>query len=115
MDFCHSKGVTLGEQLSPDKIFVQEDGWLRLVLPITQWKPKNDDAIKPLKSKESPSINNTKASTTVMTSDLEEEPNPINQRRSIFHINGDASFAGERGDRGVTIIPYPGKRVQSSG
>eukprot|EP00956_Cyclotella_meneghiniana_P007947 scaffold10567_cov70-Cyclotella_meneghiniana.AAC.1 len=36
VNFLHSKGQTLGNQLRPDRIFVQEDGWLRLIIPINE-------------------------------------------------------------------------------
>lgn len=40
VDFCHSRGITLGDQLSPDRIFVQDDGWIRIVPPVA-WKEMN--------------------------------------------------------------------------
>jgi len=36
VNFLHSKRQTLGNQLRPDRIFVQEDGWLRLIIPINE-------------------------------------------------------------------------------
>ena len=35
VNFCHSKGLTLGEQLDPNRIYIQNDGCVRLVVPIT--------------------------------------------------------------------------------
>ena len=99
VSYCHSRGVTLGEQLSPDRIFVQEDGWMRLVVPITQLKPKSN---VPQRRGNVPIQMN-------MDAQGDDEMSTRRRRwRSIFQK--DESLQDKSGsDEGrQAILPYPG-------
>ena len=99
VNYCHDRGVTLGEQLSPDRIFVQEDGWIRLVIPITQLKPESD---VPRKTENIPIQNNT---------DVQgyDEMSPRRRRwRSIFRKDGSLQDKSSTDEGIQAILPYPG-------
>mmetsp|Transcript_23381 Transcript_23381/g.50622 ORF Transcript_23381/g.50622 Transcript_23381/m.50622 type:complete len:2207 (-) Transcript_23381:153-6773(-) len=98
VSYCHSRGISLGEQLSPDRIFVQDDGWMRFLLPITSWKAESD--VLP-ESKSS----HLQIRMDVLTA---EERSPKRQWRSIFRLN-DGSLQYDK-DKSITesILPYPG-------
>lgn len=96
--FLHSKGLTLGDQLRPDRVFLDDEGWARLVVPIvprsyeygerpvTQNEMRIDTHLEPAK----PQISN----------------NSFNDRRTIFdRYQGKNNTSN---DDLVTIIPYPG-------
>ena len=97
VEFCHSRGITLGDQLSPDKIFVQDDGWIRIVPPIT-WK--QDGTLSDGSS----------------TAELHQSALLLNNRssrkdwRAIFHrqherlSDSNCAFASN----GYKIVPYIG-------
>ena len=90
--FCHANSVTLGDQLSPERLFVQDDGWIRVVVPITLGKPeigmpravKNDQ----LKTRSDAPPTNDRS--------------PGGLWQSIFRGNNHLS------EGKLTILPYPG-------
>jgi WD repeat-containing protein 81 len=98
VDFCHSRNVTLGDQLSPDKIFVQKDGWVRIVPPIA-WKDVKNDVPQ----------------TTEMDS-IPQPPlvmnGPKKDWRTIFHRqhgnSADATTSPSHAGYSDSIIPYIG-------
>ena len=99
VSYCHSRRVTLGEQLSPDRIFIQEDGWVRLVVPITESKPENNIQ-KGSKASRIQTDNDEKT--------IEEGiPSPNRRKwRNIFH-NGSPQF-DKNNEEDQIILPYPG-------
>jgi len=101
VSYCHSRGVTLGEQLSPDRIFIQDDGWVRLVVPITEPKPENNIQ----KSNKASRIQTHNDEETI-----EEGKSSPNRRkwRNIFHNNGSPQSDKLNNEEHQTILPYPG-------
>ena len=101
VSFLHSKGVTLGDQLRPDRIFIEKDGWLRLVVPVVQGN-----------------ICDCEAKMTKDCIDKKDGPNmsigqsfmdSIHERRVIFNrYEGDSKLRGGSPTPEATIIPYPG-------
>ncbi|KAL7549073.1 hypothetical protein ACHAWF_012343 [Thalassiosira exigua] len=87
--FVHKAGVTFGEQLAPDRIFVQEDGWLRLVLPITHRELNST----------SPETTSGHMQTSIHAPTTLESPRI--RWRSIFRSHPHS-------EEHLSIIPYPG-------
>ena len=95
ISFLHSKGVTLGDQLRPDRMFIEKDGWLRLVVPIVQRHCSNDVTI----------IKEGLDEKTVSDSPKKSPIDSTKERRFIFNRYGDDNdFTTPE----ATIIPYPG-------
>jgi len=105
VNFCHSRGITLGDQLRPDRIFVQDDGWIRLVLPIVC-----DVALcKGCQESETTQALQIDASTNTYSDTVDvpaDEMTFTTDRRSIFQ-KYDHPVA-KRGKESIQIIPYPG-------
>lgn len=112
VNFFHSKGITLGDQLRPDRIFIEND-WVRLVVPVESAKNNHDDFNnKGVQSKDD-AEDEHRNQMTLLASDTEKA-----ERRIIFNRYGsdqassdgnsiktnDATFCHEN----PTIIPYPG-------
>ena len=91
--FCHANGVTLGDQLSPERLFVQDDGWIRVVVPITLGKPEI----------EMPRVvKNDQQQKTRSDAPPKNDRSPGGLWRSIFRGNNHLS------EEELTILPYPG-------
>ncbi|KAL3776174.1 hypothetical protein ACHAWO_005575 [Cyclotella atomus] len=103
VNFFHSKGLTLGDQLRPDRIFVDREGWIRLAFPIVQ-------------------MNVTAESSSITIDRFENERKSFELKHAeTSSTNKDRRFIFDRYD-GVdnqanessiiasasTIIPYPG-------
>ena len=90
--FRHANCVTLGNQQSPERLFLQDEGWVRGLVPITLGKPETDmpRAVKndQLKTRSNAPPTNDRS--------------PGGPWRSIFRRNNHLS-EGE-----LTILPYPG-------
>jgi len=94
VSYCHSRGITLGEQLSPDRIYIQDDGWMRLVVPITESKPENN-------------IQKGNKASRIQVDNEEEISSPSRRKwRNIFNNNG--SPQSDKNEEHQTILPYPG-------
>lgn len=97
VDFCHTRGITLGDQLSPDRIFVQDDGWIRIVPPVA-WKEMftlqtNEGGA--FEFRQSPLMSNNDS--------------PRKDWRTIFHRQrGGPLDAANASAEGYKIIPYIG-------
>mmetsp|Transcript_12917 Transcript_12917/g.26030 ORF Transcript_12917/g.26030 Transcript_12917/m.26030 type:complete len:1928 (+) Transcript_12917:157-5940(+) len=97
VDFCHSKGVTLGDQLSPDRIFVQDDGWIRIVPPVT-WKEMNKSQ-----------TNEADTASFQQSPLMSKNGSPRKDWRTIFHRqHGRPPDATSAVSEGYKIIPYIG-------
>lgn len=97
ISYCHSRGITLGEQLSPDRIYIQDDGWVRLVVPITESKPENN-------------IQKGNKASRIQVDNEEEISSPNRRKwRNIFHNNrSPQSDKLNNNEEHQTILPYPG-------
>ncbi len=97
VDFCHSRGITLGDQLSPDRIFVQDDGWIRIVPPVA-WKEMN--TLQTIEGgaaefQQSPLMSNSESSRK--------------DWRTIFHKQPEGALdATNSSSEGYKIVPYIG-------
>jgi WD repeat-containing protein 81 len=91
--FCHANGVTLGDQLSPERLFVQDDGWIRVVVPIALGEPEIDTPRV---------IKNDQQQKSRSDAPPKNDRSPGGLWRSIFPGNNHLS-EGE-----LTILPYPG-------
>ena len=97
VDFCHSRGITLGDQLSPDRIFVQDDGWIRMVPPVT-WEEMNKSQAK--------EAGGTEFQQLPLMSD---NGSPRKDWRTIFHRqHGGPPDTVNASPDGYKIIPYIG-------
>ena len=109
INFCHSKGVTFGEQLCPDRIFVQDDGWIRLVIPSNAC----NEAPESLKSKSNNRAQGVDEMSAVNRTEIDDDNEGRTVRRSIFNrYDNSTSFDSMKNNRGAdqcaTVIPYPG-------
>lgn len=97
VNFCHSRGITLGDQLSPDRVFVQDDGWIRIVPPVA-WKEmttlqRNEGGATEFR--QSPLVSNNGS--------------PRKDWRTIFHRQRRGPpDATNTSSEGYKIIPYIG-------
>jgi len=97
VDFCHVRGISLGDQLSPDRIFVQDDGWIRIVPPIT-WKEMKEE-----------SQTNENGAAAFQQNPQMLNGSPRKDWRTIFHRqHGRSTDANHASDEGCKIIPYIG-------
>ena len=97
VNFVHSKGLTLGNQLRPDRIFIQEDGWLRLIVPI------NEGA--------SYYVEEDQTTEAKRQSKGSRQKEVSSKYRVIFDHHEDKSSIGRnenKASQDATIIPYPG-------
>jgi hypothetical protein len=98
----HSKGMTLGDQLRPDRIFVDNEGWIRLAYPVVQMLVRAERSVTTDHLENERSAVEVKYTQTSSTS---------KDRRFIFdryegvdcQTSESSTIASES-----TIIPYPG-------
>lgn len=96
VNFFHSKGLTLGDQLRPERIYVDREGWIRFVVPIVPHHTYGN-----LKVGNELNQNQRMPPKSTNASD-----NGLKDRRIIFNrYNGERNKSN---DISTTIIPYPG-------
>jgi hypothetical protein len=106
VNFLHSKGVTLGDQLRPDRIFIEDDDlWLRLVVPV-EFANKNIYA-----SRMNGVCNDTAANEERVRGPTTAPA--FTGKRAIFDRYGSEHDSRDRNTETIcqqkaTIIPYPG-------
>jgi hypothetical protein len=102
--FCHSKGMTLGDNLRPDRIYIDDDGWLRLIIPIVQSNCGN----KTHRAEYFPETD--KDTFNQSTAPGNKSTESKSSRRFIFdRYKGESNPAHELStDENISVVPYPG-------